>query len=90
MPVASQHRSRLLSEQQRLALKVLAAADIDGVTEDMFAFHGVGTGVLVELVNAGLASVTVEKLGRPRIEITRVTITDSGRAAIGSGPYNGR
>ena len=36
------------------------------------------------------AQYTVAKLGRPRIEVTRVRITDSGRAAIGSGPYNGR
>jgi len=90
MPIASQHRRRPLSEQQRLALKVLAVADMDGVSEDAFAFYGVRTGVLVELVNAGLASVTVEKLGGTRIEVTRVSITDSGRAAIGSDPHNGR
>jgi len=39
--------------------------------------------VLVELINAGLATVTVETLARPRIEIARVTITPAGRKEIG-------
>ena len=35
------------------------------------------------MINAGLATVTVETLASPRIEIARVTITPAGREAIG-------
>ena len=45
--------------------------------------HKVQVEVLVELVNAGLVVVSVEKLARPAIEVARLTITDKGRQAIG-------
>jgi hypothetical protein len=36
----------------------------------------------VELINGGLASAEVERLGRPAIERTVVRITNAGREAI--------
>src|SRR5262245_20172539 len=63
---------------------VLLADSPDGMTEAMLVrVHGVPIDVLVELIDAGLATVMVEKLARPRIEIARLTITPAGREAIG-------
>jgi hypothetical protein len=44
--------------------------------------HRVSIETMFELVNGGLASVTVECLARLAIEVTRVQITPAGRAAI--------
>ena len=66
------------------ALTLLAGSP-DGMTEAMLVrVHGVAIEVLVDLINDGLATVTVEKLARPRIEVARVTITDAGRALVNS------
>jgi hypothetical protein len=47
--------------------------------------HGFSIDMMVELVNAGLATATAERVvagGRP-IEVARVRITEEGRRALG-------
>jgi hypothetical protein len=76
-------KEKPISAGQRRALTLLAWSGRDGMTEALLVHgHEVPVEVLVELINAGLASVTVEKLGRPRIEVARLTITAGGREAI--------
>jgi hypothetical protein len=52
----------------------------DGCTEPIMLAHGFKTGMMVEIVNAGLASVTTERVaaGKHRIEVPRVRITEAG------------
>jgi hypothetical protein len=38
--------------------------------------------VIVELINAGLATVRVERVSRPAMEVAHLEITDAGRKAI--------
>ena len=44
--------------------------------------YGIPVEVLVELIKNGRVSMTVEELGRPRIKVVTVRITDAGREAI--------
>jgi len=68
---------------QRRALTLLAWSGQDGMTEALLVHgHKVPVDVLVELINEGLVSVKVEKFGRPRIEVGRLTITDAGRLLL--------
>jgi hypothetical protein len=63
---------------RRRALELLASCR-DGCTEALMLAHGF-TIPLVELVRAGLARVTTERVvaGRERIEVARVRITEAG------------
>jgi len=47
--------------------------------------HGFTVGMMVELVNAGLASASTERVvaGRLPMEVTRVRITEVERRALG-------
>jgi hypothetical protein len=56
----------------------------DGYTEAMMVAHGFATPLMVELVRAGLATATAERVvaGSRTIEVTRVRIPDAGRRAI--------
>jgi hypothetical protein len=56
----------------------------DGCTEAIMLAHGFSIDMMVELVNAGLASASVERVvaGRLPLEVTRVRITEAGRRAI--------
>ena len=50
----------------------------------LFYAHNVPIGVLVNLINEGLATVQVSKKhGQPRIEVSTLRISDKGRKAIG-------
>jgi hypothetical protein len=50
-----------------------------GVTESLLVYaHKVPIEVLVELVNAGLARVRIERLGRPAMEVAHVEILAFG------------
>ena len=50
----------------------------------LFYAHNVPIGVLVNLINEGLATVQVSKRhGQPGIEVTTLRISDKGRKAIG-------
>ena len=74
-------REKPIPPDQRRALTLLAGCS-DGCTELMLLAHRVSIETMFELINARLASVTIECLARPAIEVTRVQITPAGRAAI--------
>jgi hypothetical protein len=71
------------SAKRRRALELLAASP-DGCTAAILMAHGFKSDVLVELINAGHASVTTERVtaGDREMEVTRVRITDAGRHAL--------
>jgi hypothetical protein len=56
----------------------------DGCTEAILLAHGFTIPLMVELVRAGLASATAERVvaGKRKIEVARVRITEAGRRVI--------
>ena len=70
-------------QQRRRALELLEAS-IDGCTEGIMLAYGFKPELLVELVNAGLATASIEGTvaGTRRIEVTRMRITAAGRRAL--------
>jgi hypothetical protein len=72
-----------LKQQRRQALELLEAS-IDGCTEAIMLAYGFKTELLVELVNAGLATASIERMvaGGRRVEVTRMRITAAGRRAL--------
>src|SRR5262245_65846367 len=78
-------KGKLTPPEQRRALTLLAGCS-DGCTELMLLAHRVSIETMFELINARLASVTIECLARPAIEVTRGQITPAGRAAISGHP----
>ena len=75
MPIRAVHRR---------ALSLLAGSP-EGLTVSLlFYAHNVPIGVLVNLINEGLATVQVSlRRGQPRIEVITLQISDAGRRAIG-------
>jgi hypothetical protein len=75
------------SAERRRALELLDASP-DGCTAAILLAHGFKSDRLVELINAGLASVTTERViaDDRAMEVTRVRITDAGRRAPHSRP----
>ena len=70
-------------EQRRRALELLEAS-LDGCTEAIMLAHGFKIELLVELVQAGLATASTEQMlasGRS-MEVTRLRITGAGRRAL--------
>lgn len=82
----SQPRRRRHGPQpdRRRALDELLAASRDGCTEAIMLAHGFTVAQMVELVRAGLATATAERVaaGGPMVEVARVRITDAGRRAL--------
>ena len=74
-------RKRTLKPDRVRALELLAGCGSEGCTEGILHAHGFATADIVELVRAGLASATAERVvaGSRKIEIARVKITDAGR-----------
>src|SRR5262247_1640911 len=70
-------------QQRRQALELLEAS-IDGCTEAIMLAYGFKTELLVELVNAGLATATIDRMvvGRRRVKVVRMRITAAGRRAL--------
>ena len=68
---------------RRRALELLAASP-DGLPEGVLLAHGFTVEMMVELVRAGLASASSERVvaGKHRAEVARVKITDEGRRAL--------
>jgi hypothetical protein len=68
---------------RRRALELLAASP-NGCTEAVMRAHGFTVEQMVELVRAGLASATAERVvaGSRKIEVARVQITDAGRRVL--------
>jgi hypothetical protein len=62
----------------------LLASCRDGCTEALMLAHGFTVPQMVELVHAGLATATAERMvaGNETIEIARVRITEAGRRAL--------
>jgi hypothetical protein len=56
----------------------------DGCTEAILLAHGFTIPLMVELVRAGLATATAERVvaGKRKIEVARVRITEAGRRAL--------
>jgi hypothetical protein len=81
---------RRTNVEQRRALELLASCR-DGRTESILLAHGFTIEQMVELLRAGLATATPERViagGKP-IEVARGRITEVGRRAIttpASGP----
>ena len=70
-------------QERRRALELLETS-IDGCTEAIMLSYGFKSELLVELVNAGLATATIERMvidGR-RIKAVRMRITVAGRQAL--------
>jgi hypothetical protein len=67
----------------RRAIEHLAACG-DGCTEELMLAHGFSIPLMVELINGGLASASVERViaGRQKIEVARVRITEAGRRML--------
>jgi hypothetical protein len=65
---------------RRRALELLASCR-DGCTEAIMLTHGFSIDMMVELVNAGLATATAERMvtGNRTIEVARMRITEVGR-----------
>ncbi len=70
-------------QQRRRALELLEAS-IDGCTEAIMLAYGFKTELLIELINAGFATTSIERMvaGGRRIEVTRLRITGAGRRAL--------
>jgi hypothetical protein len=70
-------------QQRRRALELLEAS-IDGCTEAILLAYGFKTELLVELVNTGFATASIDRMvaGGRRIEVTRMRITAAGRRAL--------
>jgi hypothetical protein len=91
MPTTDLRRRHGPKPDRHRALELLAASR-GGCTEAMMLAHGFTIPQMVELVRAGLATATAERVaaGSRKIEIARVRITEAGRrAARGQGPKIG-
>ena len=68
---------------RRRALELLAASP-GGCTEAIMLAHGFTVYQLAELVRAGLATATAERVmaGARSIEVARLRITEAGRRAL--------
>jgi hypothetical protein len=75
--------SRIRTAKHRRVLALLASS-ADGSTEAMLLAHGFSIQLLVEVVRAGLAIASSERVraGNREIEVARVRITAAGREAL--------
>jgi hypothetical protein len=62
----------------------LLEASIDGCTEAIMLSYRFKSELLVELVNAGLATATIERIvvGGRQVKLVRIRITAAGRRAL--------
>jgi hypothetical protein len=83
MPTSPPRRRHGPKPDRRRALELLASCP-DGCTEAIMLAHGFTVAQMVELVRAGLASASAERVvaGGRTIEVARVRITDAGRRAL--------
>jgi hypothetical protein len=77
------NRKRRPKLDRRRALELLPSCR-DGCTEALMLAHGFRVPQMVELVHAGLAAATAERMvaGNKTIEIARVRITEAGRRIL--------
>ena len=71
----------------RRALALLLVCGHEGCSEHVLRAHGFTIDQLAELVRAGLATVTPQRVraGRETLEVTTLWITAEGRKALGTG-----
>jgi hypothetical protein len=83
MPTTNLRRRRSPKADRRRALELLVSCR-DGCTEAMMLAHGFSIEQMVELVRAGLATATAERVraGNRTLEVARVRITEAGRALV--------
>jgi hypothetical protein len=81
LPTTRRFPRRLPKPDRRRALELLAASP-DGCTEAVMLAHGFTVAQMVELIAAGLATASTERVvaGSRTIEVARMRITDAGRA----------
>ena len=79
------HPRRRPKPDQRRALELLADCPQEGCTEAIMLAHGFTIADMVELVRAGLASATAERVvaGSRKMEVATVRITDAGQRMLG-------
>jgi hypothetical protein len=73
-----------MTRDERHALSLLANANGNGVTQQLFAAHGFVVPMVDSLVNDGLATMSREQMnaGGKVVEVAKVRITECGRAAL--------
>jgi hypothetical protein len=85
MPTPNHQRSRkrVPKPDRRRALELLASCP-EGCTEAIMLAHGFTVEQMVELVRAGLASATAERVvaGSRKMELATVRITEAGRRSL--------
>ena len=74
----------LLRAEQRRALEILATAGLHGCSGATLLDHGFRVGMLANLVGDGLATARREtiRVGKRKITVARIRITEAGRQAI--------
>jgi hypothetical protein len=72
-----------IKPDRRRMLELLASSR-DGCSEAILLAHGFSIPQMVEIINAGLATATAERVvaGSRKIEVARVRITEAGRRAL--------
>jgi hypothetical protein len=89
MPTPRHQRSRKRAPKpdRRRALELLAGCGAEGCGEALMRAHGFDTEQMVELVCAGLARATAERVvaGTRKLEVATLRITKAGRRAIANG-----
>jgi len=76
---------RDLAINQPLEQPELLASCRNGCTEAIMRAHGFTVPQMVELVRAGLATASTDRVvaGRQMLEVARVKITEAGQRALG-------
>jgi hypothetical protein len=81
--MATSRRFRPKPDRRR-ALELLAGCPQEGCTQPILVAHGFTVEQMVELVRAGLATATAQrvKAGRDKMEVATLRITEAGRRAL--------
>ena len=84
-PAPSRRGASPLKPSRRRVLEMLAASP-EGLAEGLLAAHGVTIEQMIDLVRAGLATATAERIrmGPRTIAVARVRITEAGRKVLGN------
>ncbi len=77
-------QERHLRAEERRALEILAAAGLHGCRGATLLGHGFRIDMLADLVGDGLATASREtmRVGKRKITVARIRITDAGRQAV--------
>jgi hypothetical protein len=77
------HRYRRPNPDRRRALELLAGSR-KGCTKAMMLAHGFSTDMLLDLVKAGLATASTERMGTGgrQTNVTHVRISEAGQRAL--------